>query len=38
MMVSSPGWEKRRAGRRKAKAQAEAEAAAARAAREADDD
>ena len=38
VMVSSPGWETRRAGRRKAKAQAEAEAAAARAAREADDD
>ncbi len=38
VMVSSPGWEKRRASRRKAKAQAEAEVAAARAAREADDD
>ncbi|MGB3543960.1 YaaA family protein [Rubrivirga sp.] len=38
VMVSSPGWEKRRASRRKAKAQAEAEAAAARAAREAEDD
>ena len=38
VMVSSPGWEKRRANRRKAKAQAEAEAAAARAAREAEDD
>ena len=38
VMVSSPGWEKRRAARRKARAQAEAEAAAARAAREAEDD
>ncbi len=38
VMVSSPGWEDRRAARRKARAQAEAEAAAARRAREADDD
>ena len=38
VMVSSPGWEKRRAARRKARAQAEAEAAAAKRAREADDD
>ena len=38
VMVSSPGWEGRRAARRKARAQAEAEAAAARRAREADDD
>ena len=37
-MVSSPGWEKRRAARRKARAEAEAEAAAARKAREEDDD
>ena len=38
VMVSSPGWEDRRAARRKARAQAEAEAAAARRAREEDDD
>ena len=38
VMVSSPGWETRRAARRKARAQAEAEAAAARRAREEDDD
>ena len=38
VMVSSPGWEDRRAARRKARAQAEAEAIAARRAREADDD
>ena len=38
VMVSSPGWEKRRASRRKARAEAEAEAAAARRAREEDDD
>ena len=38
VMVSAPGWEKRRAARRKARAQAEAEAEAARAARERDED
>lgn len=38
VMVSSPGWEKRRAARRKARAEAEAEAAAAKKAREEDDD
>ena len=38
VMVSSPGWQDRRAARRKARAQAEAEAAAARRARESDDD
>ena len=38
VMVSAPGWEKRRAARRKARAEAEAEAAAARRAREEDDD
>ncbi|MEM6287933.1 MAG: peroxide stress protein YaaA [Bacteroidota bacterium] len=38
VMVSSPGWEKRRAARRKAKAQAEAEAEAARKAREEEDE
>lgn len=37
VMVSSPGWETRRAARRKARAQAEAEAVAARRAREEDD-
>jgi len=38
VMVSSPGWEARRADRRKVRAQAEAEAAAAKRAREEDDD
>ncbi len=38
VMVSSPGWEGRRAARRKARAQAEAEAVAARRAREEDDE
>ena len=38
VMVSSPGWEDRRAARRKARAQAEAEVVAARKAREEDDD
>ena len=37
-MISRPGWEKRRAARRKARAQAEAEAEAAKRAREADDE
>jgi hypothetical protein len=37
-MVTSPGWEARRAARRKARAEAEAEAAAAKKAREDDDD
>ncbi len=34
VMVTSPGWENRRAARRKAKAQAEADAVAAKAARD----
>ncbi|WP_412062135.1 YaaA family protein [Rubrivirga sp. IMCC45206] len=38
VMVSSPGWETRRAARRKARAQLEAEAAAAKRAREEEDD
>lgn len=38
VMVSRPGWEERRAARRKARAQAEAEAAAAKKAREEDEE
>ncbi|MEM1055461.1 MAG: peroxide stress protein YaaA [Bacteroidota bacterium] len=38
VMVSRPGWEQRRAARRKARAEAEAEAEAAKRAREDDDD
>ena len=38
VMVSSPGWETRRASRRKARAEAEAEVARAKRAREEDDD